>query len=341
MAGENRTTTPDLTRLSDFGADPFRYELFAALRLVECVFRDAPRLGLARRPQQEPVRFSQAPHLNFPASSMAGAEPGVDGGPWRVSTYAFGLLGPNGPMPLHFTELILERWRRYRDPTLARFFDIFHHRLTTLFYRAWADAQPVTSFDRPEDDRFATYVGATCGFALSSHRGRDAFPDRTKLSFAGHLACQTRHPEGLRAMIAQFFRVPAALEEFVGQWMELPPDVQVRLGRQSLGRLGQDAVIGARVWDSQGNFRIIMGPMSLAEYESLLPGGRRLEQLRALVRNYVGLALHWDIRLVLRREEVPAPQLGGYGRLGWTTWLRGRTPSRDADQLVLRVRRDR
>ena len=62
----------------------------------------------------------------------------------------FGLLGPNGPLPLHLTEYARERLRHAGDPTLSRFLDIFHHRFLALFYRAWAQAQPHVNRDRPE-----------------------------------------------------------------------------------------------------------------------------------------------------------------------------------------------
>ncbi len=60
--------------------------------------------------------------------------------------------------------------------------------------------------------------------------------------------------------------------------------------------------------------------MSLEDYERLLPGGGSLERMRALVRNYVGDALDWDINMVLAGDEVPRASLGGTTRLGQTSW---------------------
>ena len=45
----------------------------------------------------------------------------------------FGLLGPNGPLPLHLTEYVRERLRHHADPTFARFLDLFHHRFALFF----------------------------------------------------------------------------------------------------------------------------------------------------------------------------------------------------------------
>lgn len=85
--------------------------------------------------------------------------------------------------------------------------------------------------------------------------------------------------------------------------------------------LGNGAVLGSRVWDCQHKFRIRLGPLDLAQYESFLPGGSALPKLVAWVRQYLCFELEWDVRLVLKGEQVTQARLGIFGRLGWTTWL--------------------
>jgi type VI secretion system protein ImpH len=99
--------------------------------------------------------------------------------------------------------------------------------------------------------------------------------------------------------------------------------------------LGTSAVLGSRVWDRQGKFRICLGPLSLTEYESFLPGGVPLRKLVDWVRFYLSFELDWDVRLLLRKREVPPLKLGRGGRLGWTTWLGERRTDADADELCL------
>jgi len=67
----------------------------------------------------------------------------------------------------------------------------------------------------------------------------------------------------------------------------------------------------------------------------MLPRGDSFERLRAWVLNYCGEHYIWDVQLVLRAQEVPGTCLGQAGRLGWTTWLKTRTPARDLDDLIL------
>ena len=153
-------------------------------------------------------------------------------------------------------------------------------------------------------------------------RGRDASGDGVKLFHSGLFARQVRNGDGLQAILADYFGVAARVESFVGHWMRLPEAERTRLGSGSMGaRLGFGVVLGARVWDRQHQFRIRLGPMGLADYEAFLPGGQSLPRLLALVRQYLCFELDWDVRLVLRRPEVPALRLGGGQRLGWTSWL--------------------
>jgi type VI secretion system protein ImpH len=206
------------------------------------------------------------------------------------------------------------------DPTLARFFDVFHHRVLSLFYRAWANSQPTVSADRPQQDHFLTYVGALIGLAMSGLQRRDAFPDSAKLFYAGRLAAQTRNAEGLRAMVGDYFGMPTQVEEFVGSWVDLPESERWHLGGGPDGmRLGLSSNMGARAWSRESKFRIVLGPLHRKQFQSMLPEGEALPRLAALVRNYAGDALDWDVRLILDERTDQPLRLGkappGLGRL--------------------------
>jgi type VI secretion system protein ImpH len=192
--------------------------------------------------------------------------------------------------------------------------------MLTLFYRGWAQAQPAVSFDRPAQDRFGTYLGAWRD-RHAGLPGRDAMPDLAKRHFAGHLSCQTRHPDGLRSMLAEFLRLPVRIEEFIGHWLVLPPIVGCASARRPARGLWETTTLGGRVWDHQSKFRVRSVRSAWPITFGLLPGGETLQRIKALVRNYVGDQLDWDLNPVLAAAEVPPLRLGSGGRLGWTTWL--------------------
>ncbi|MPY87891.1 MAG: type VI secretion system baseplate subunit TssG [Luteitalea sp.] len=249
---------------------PHRYDFYQTLRKLECLYREQPRWGQGLRPVDERVRLGQDPDLSFAPAPLAAFEPGREGKAPRLQVRLFGLLGPNGPLPIHITEYARERLRNAGDATLSRFLDLFHHRFLTLFYRAWAQAQPHVNRDRPEADRFAGYVGAFIGISPQAFRHRDTLPDAAKLFHVGALMPYVRHAEGLAAILQHFFRVPVRIEEHVGHWMRLGAGERTSLRREG-ATLGAGAVVGRAVWDRQHKFRIHLGPLTLAQYESFLP----------------------------------------------------------------------
>jgi type VI secretion system protein ImpH len=325
--------TDALTFFDELAAAPYRYDFYQTLRHLECLFDTKPRWGQALRPVDEPVRLGQEPDLSFAPAPLASFER-RDGRPPRLQVRLFGLFGPNGPLPIHLTEYARERMQHAGDPTFSRFLDVFHHRFLALFYRAWAQAQPHVHRDRPKEDRFTVYVGSFVGMAPSTLRDRDSLPDLAKFFHVGALIRQVRNPEGLMHILQHFFRVPVKIEEFVGHWMFLS-----RRDRSSLSPegapLGVGAVLGDSVWDRQHKFRIHLGPLTMAQYEDFLPGGKTLAKLVDWVRTYFCFELDWDVRLMLKAEEVPMLALGAGQRLGFTAWLGDRLTATAADDLCL------
>ncbi|QPH54089.1 type VI secretion system baseplate subunit TssG [Pontivivens ytuae] len=329
MAGEERAAGPDLSRLEALRQTPQSHHIFQALRLIEAAHADRPRLGRSRRPAEDPVRLSQEPELAFPTSTISAFE--EEDGRARLTQRVFGLFGPNGALPLHLTEYARDRVRNHDDPTLAAFADMFHHRMMSLFYRAWASGEPAPSFDRPDDDPFGAKLDAITGRLGEAFECRDAMPDLAKRHFAGLLAATPRSEAGLKAMLSHFFGAQVEIESFVGGWLHLEPHDRGTLGGVALGR---DASLGQKVWSREARFRLRIGPLSLRDYTRLLPGGDSLKRLAAIIRNYAGDTLDWEARLVLRAEEVPATVLGSSGALGRTSWI-GRRSGDDADDLTL------
>ncbi|SDW62790.1 type VI secretion system baseplate subunit TssG [Nitrosomonas communis] len=319
---------------------PYDFDFFQALRHIEALFSEKPRLGHALRPADEAVRLGQEASLSFAPATLSAVDFPTADQPARIQVRFFGMLGPNGPLPLHLTEYARDRLLHVGDATFIRFLDLFHHRFLLLFYRAWAQAQPVVSLDRPKEDRFASYLGSLFGVGDTTQRERDEIPDYAKLFYSGLLARQVRNSAGLAALLIGYFRIPVHIEEFVGHRMIIQETERTYLGVKNGGAtLGQGAVLGSSVWDCQHKFRIHLGPLTLEQYESFLPDGTAITQLVAWVRQYLCFELEWDAQLVLSKNEVPQTVLGNYGRLGWTTWLGNYTAIIDASDLLLDAER--
>jgi len=313
VASDERKKAGDLSRFQALKENPEKYHIFQALRLIEAAYAERPRLGRSRRPKQDAIRLKQRVDMAFASSTVARFVPQDEqtGEAGELSQYMFGLFGPNGPLPLHFTEYAYNRQRSFRDPTFKAFADIFHHRMLSLFYRAYASGEPTSSFDRKgEVDPFAQKVAAFAGLRGAGLADRDAMPDLAKLRYAGRLSHGTRNEEGLLALISGFFGAPATMESFVGTWLELDKQDTWELGNpHKPAKLGQSCSIGSKVWTRQAKFRFRVGPVGLAEYKRLLPGGDSLKRLKSLVNNYMGEAMMWDMNLVLKAGEAEPSML--------------------------------
>jgi type VI secretion system protein ImpH len=331
MAGQDGHAPHDLAALRELRGEPRRFELFAAMRLLERIEPDRPRLGEARRPADEQVRIEQPPHLTFAPAAIASADTTARGR-LRLEQFGFGIFGPNGALPFHLTEHAFERRRHHEDAAISDFINLFQHRLATLFYRAWADSDPVASHARPDDDDFARFLGALIGFFDETALQRDSIPDGAKLFRAGLLASASRSADGLETLLTDYFGQKIAIRQFVGGWLRVPGELHTRLAGE-YAVLGESATLGAESWQSQNRFEVVVGPLRIEDFMRFLPGSRALRSLSDLIRLYTSSEWSWQLRLLVDAGEAPGVSLGRAGRLGWTSWLGCRQGI--ADDVVL------
>ncbi len=337
MEGPDRPTSRALdSRLSE---EPWSFGFFNAVRLLEAEHPDGPRVGRSRRLKEDFVRFGQLPSLAFAPATLATFGPEDHLPVPRLRVNFLGLLGPDGPMPIHFSEYVRQREYNERDQTLMQFLDVFHHRMISLHYRAWASSRPTVSRDRKREDLFAGYVAAMLGIQPPAFQDRDHLPDDAKLFFAARLGPGPRTAEGLASIISDYFDVPSRLVEYIGTWIDIPRRHRLRFGRQlGSAALGKTTIVGKRLFDRQQKIRVVLGPLSWADYQRFLPIHRSFKRLADWIRLYTTLSLDWDVQLILKASEVPATKLGagdGTGRLGWTTWLATTPPENDAGDLII------
>ncbi|SIT51109.1 conserved hypothetical protein [Paraburkholderia piptadeniae] len=312
-------------------AAPAHHDLFDALRWLDAL-SGAVALGRAAHPGDEPVRLGEEPSLAFAASMLADVRD-EDEVP-RVTIHGFGLFGPNGPLPHHLTEYAHERAHAYGDRAMRAFADWFHHRLILLFYRAWADAQPVAGHDRPGASRFDGYVASLMGRASGTPGSRG--PAHAQCFHAGHWMRQTRNPEGLVQFLRREFGVSARIVEHKVHWMLIDAPLRTTLhATHPTQRLGEGAVLGRAVRDGQSRFQIVLGPMPLDIYRTFLPEGANARQVARWVREYIGSEFAWELRLELAATQVPALTLGAREGIGRSTWLGTRRDTAPAGDVVI------
>lgn len=342
MASTDRKTGTDLVpaRLSELlDREPYRFQFFQAVRLLERFHDEHAALGGYGTPGSEVVRLCVHPSTVFPPSEIQSLEQ-PESGPRRMTVNFFGLTGPVGVLPTAYTELVVDRIR-HKDPTLRDFLDLFHHRILSLFYMAWRKNRAPVMYEKAEKDQFSARLMSLVGLGTRGMRNRQEIPDSAFLFYAGLLMMQTRPAAALESILRDYFGARVEVGQFVGGWYPVARGAQCKLGEEGYSsRLGRGAVVGDEIWDRQSRIRVKIGPLAREHYEDFLPGGESYRRLKAWIRLFAGLECDVEVQLVLRRDHVPPCGLSGGGpRLGWTTWVNNQPMDRHPDDAVFEILR--
>jgi type VI secretion system protein ImpH len=303
---------------SDLLAEPWRFDLLGVLRRYERENPDKPRIGDAAAVADEFVVITQNPYMEFPASTLESAVREANGRMRLVARF-LGMFGPQGALPLTTTEETYH-WLIDRDDAFPRFVDIFQRRFLALFFRAWADARPIAQHDRPDIDRFITYIGSAIGVGAPSYRDADSLSDFAKMEFAGLIAPRAKSATRLRRMIAGLFDIKVEIDEFVGSWLAMDDEERSRLGAAG-SSLGRDCIVGSMVFSVLDKFRIRVFVKDFEEYTRFVPGAELSRQIADAVFLQLGDEYDWDMELAIPAGEVRAVRLGEGATLGWTSWM--------------------
>ena len=322
--------------LADLEAHPKAWDFYAAVRAAHAAFPGSPGVGRADTPEEEPIRFRQRPSLGFVSAPIVSAGFAESAGRpvYEIEQVFFGAFGPNGPLPSHVTTDAMREASQGR-PWLARFLDLFTHRITAFLYRAWESAQPAVSRELGPQDPWPAWIGALYGGGPPEFRDRDALPDDLRRYASGWLASGRRSAAALEGVMSVVIGRPVTVEQFAPDWLPMADAEQARLGAGSC-TLGVDAALGPRFFSVTSRVRVRTDALDYDTFASLLPDGRRFAAARDAARSLMGLAWGWELKPALAEAEIPPMRLDGARRLGWDSWI-GAPPGRgDADDLTLR-----
>lgn len=344
MGSSSGPSHPDVSgsalrdRLRD---EPYLFEFFQAVRLLERFFPGLAPVGGFAPPAQEVVRFQTNSTLGFPASEVqALALP--EKGPAQMKVNFMGLMGAEGALPLCYTTLLTERTLA-GDTSAFDFFNIFNHRMISLFYQAWEKYRFAIAYERGGRDRFSQNLLDLIGLGTPGLPDRLQVLDDSLLYYSGLLAQRPHSASALEQLLSDYFEVPVEVEQFAGGWYPLDAGTQTQFGDGGgySEQLGVGAVVGNEVWDQTARVRVKIGPLSLAQYQDFLPAGSAFGPLRELVRFFSNDEFDFEVRLILKREEVPSFELGAEGeqgpRLGWVTWAKTKEMTADVADTILQL----
>lgn len=325
MSAPQRRVEPGL--IGELLAEPQRFEFFQAVRLI----------GLAQQAGGAGpggVRFRNRLSLGFPPSqidNVSGDDKGI-----RITPAFMGLLGSQGSLPLHYSERINRHEKGNSDGGPRAFVDIFSHRALGMFYEAWARHRP-ECMDRPEHgDSFMRMLAALSGAQSTAD---DVIDGETLAFYAMQIRSRAVSAPLMAGMYAEYFDVPFAVEQLVGEWQDLPAGDQARLGGANVD-LGCGVLLGQRVYRCDARARLRIGPLDRDAYDRFLPGHSGALRLAAMLALQCGVDMCYEVHLIQRAQDVRGFSLdeANGARLGVDACLYSQPPGRDREDLMYLLR---
>jgi type VI secretion system protein ImpH len=295
----------------------------------------------------EAARFRSNPDLGFPTAEISAVtEPEGDRKP-RMTVSLIGLIGAAGALPRLYGELAAASLRQ-GAAGLLDFIDMLSQRMIGCFAHAGIKYRLARSTARtaltspPALEPIATTLLALSGHGLPGVVERLPSGPEPLLHYSGLFAMRPRSAERLTALVSDWLGCRVEVLQFAGNWLSLPVDQRTALAinpaSQGLNRLGIDAVIGVRAWDTQASIVIRIGPLDRAGFGALLPGRIAHIRLVSIVQAFLGLEVAFAINPVLSRDAASPLTLSEVAqpRLGWNSWIAtpGRPAASDATDAV-------
>lgn len=279
---------------------------------------------------EDRIRLRHEPSLAFSTADVASvrelpleAGDGTEGVGlvFEVTTTFLGLTGGVSPLPSYMAEEVAQE--QGDVSRVGDFLDLFHHRLLGLLHLGWASNDLPNSWSGDAEDRWNRRLLALLGFDASV-AGALRLDARRLLRLAPLLAGRNVTAATLALAIEDRLAerlggARVAVEPLSGTWALLPPDQWTRLGRT--GRLGRECLLGRRVMDPAGRFRVTIGPLCAASYQAFehaAPGREVEELISCLVRE----PLEHDTVLWLAPNSAGTLRLGA-SRLSKDAWIGG------------------
>lgn len=314
----------ELGLIGELLAEPHRFEFFQAVRLIALARQQDGGAGL------HDVRFRNRLSLGFPPSQIDSVS--SDGKGIRITPAFMGLLGSQGSLPLHYSERINRHEKGHSDGGPRAFLDLFSHRALGMFYQAWARHRPECMITPEGDDAFLHMLTSLSGAHAATD---DAIERETMAFYAMQLRSRTVSGPLMAGMYSEYFDVPFAVEQLVGEWQDLPPDDQAQLGMANVD-LGGGVLLGQRLYRCDARVRLRIGPLDRDGYDRFLPGNSGARQLAAMLALQCGVDMCYEVHLIQRAQDVRGFSLNeaNGARLGVDTCLYSQPPGRDREDLM-------
>ena len=316
---------------------PYEFEFAKAVSLLEQLYPDKQTVGDAANIAGEVVKLRSLISLSTPPSDIYSLEKLKSKQSQAVLTVNFfGIAGQAGPLPNVYNELILDRLSS-KDPSFKEFLDIFNHRLLSVHYKNQVKYNLSLDKAKTENTRAANVLKHIGGLTYAEVSKQHKVNLRSYLRYVGLLWQKPHSMIGLETILNDYFGLPTKVKQFMGHWYPLECEQTTIIGEHHQNaRLGEEAVLGTKVWLQSEKIRIKIGPVPLEHYHSLLPGGAANYAVAEVARHYLGRDFVFNFELHLKDSEAEPARLKGESALGWNSWLESSATSH-LDSVIVKA----
>src|SRR5262245_14553920 len=157
------------------------FSFFQLVSLLERLYSRAAPVGHAGPANKELLRFHSDTSLAFPSSDISDFAEDGSAARFRMVVTFLGLHGSVYPLPTFYAEDILQS--DDDDKFVEKFLDVFHHRLISLFYRAWLKYRYHAQFALDGKDPFSTRLFSLMGLRAAELRQTTGLGDTALLRY--------------------------------------------------------------------------------------------------------------------------------------------------------------
>jgi|GEM_PF-5297455 len=253
-------------------------------------------------------------------------------GSHTISLNMPGLFGPLGVLPLFDQKLTAKSPAEVQQATTT-FFDIFHHQLSLCAYQSWLNNRLIKSYhlrasQDSNDVESLLMHRFLSGLANTKHVANaiDAFIASSSLL----LRKKELSTSVLESLLKAYFTLPLSINNLKGIYQRAEKnDLSYLSAEEFLSALGENSILGETIYVYHNQIEIIIGPLNYQDYQSFLPGGQALNDLKQLIKKLVPFQFEIQVQLILFNEAIPLPRLNQpFVQLGRTAWL----PAKDSCQ---------
>lgn len=274
------------------------------------------RVGHDGWPERELVRFRSSQHMGLAGHDVVERKVRrLSNGLQQVELIVdtMGLTGARGALPSHYSEMVLAQLKQ-KSPAMRDFFDLFNHRLLSLYYRSWEKTQPAVHQERHGEDDFSRILKALTGSE-----------QQWEIWYGGALSRGARSASVLRSVLSDIAGMPVTVRTLQGGWARVSPADQTRLPDRQLisgqyARLGE-AMIGSRAWMADRGVDVVFHPAGGGQVRDILPRGRCSAAIARMTSRLASGQLRVRYLLVAKARDLPPTRLGQRGRLGADSFI--------------------